>query len=87
MPEYDQGVLQADVAKETGVKFILWSTLPYVGPDFMGLGGVELYDCELSSLPLDSRQFLRHAPQRRREPTIISNPLVYLLFSSQRPCS
>lgn len=87
MPEYDQGVLQADVAKETGVKFILWSTLPYVGPDFMGLGGVELYDCESSSLPLDSRQFLRRTPQRRREPTTISSLLVYLLFSYQRPCS
>ena len=51
MSEYDQGVLQADAAKEMGVKFIIWSTLPYVGPDFMGLGGVELYDCELLSVP------------------------------------
>lgn len=46
MSEYEQGVLQADAAKESGVQLILWSTLPYVGPNFMGLGGVELYDCK-----------------------------------------
>ncbi|TFK35971.1 hypothetical protein BDQ12DRAFT_687455 [Crucibulum laeve] len=42
--EYEQGVLQADVAKEANVQLFLFSTLPYVGPDYMGLGGVELYD-------------------------------------------
>lgn len=44
MGEYDQGVLQADAAKEANVQLFLFSTLPYVGPDFMDLGGVELYD-------------------------------------------
>ena len=45
MSEYDQGVLQADAAKEAGVQLMIWSTLPYVGPEFMNLGGCELYDC------------------------------------------
>jgi nucleoside-diphosphate-sugar epimerase len=44
MGEYEQGVLQADIAKEANVQLFLFSTLPYVGPNFMGLGGVELYD-------------------------------------------
>ncbi|RDB19842.1 NmrA-like family domain-containing protein 1 [Hypsizygus marmoreus] len=44
--EYEQGVLQADVAKESNVKLFLFSTLPYVGPEYMGLGGVELYDAK-----------------------------------------
>ncbi|KAG6910788.1 hypothetical protein DXG01_007676 [Tephrocybe rancida] len=44
--EYEQGVLQADAAKEANVQLILFSTLPYVGPDYMGLGGVELYDAK-----------------------------------------
>ncbi|KAG6884974.1 hypothetical protein C0993_006857 [Termitomyces sp. T159_Od127] len=44
MGEYDQGVLQADAAKESNVQLFLFSTLPYVGPEYMGLGGVELYD-------------------------------------------
>ncbi|KNZ76023.1 NmrA-like family domain-containing protein 1 [Termitomyces sp. J132] len=46
MSEYDQGVLQADAAKESGVQLFLFSTLPYVGPGYMGLGGVELYDAK-----------------------------------------
>ncbi|KAG6891302.1 hypothetical protein C0992_009183 [Termitomyces sp. T32_za158] len=46
MGEYDQGVLQADAAKESNVQLFLFSTLPYVGPEFMGLGGVELYDAK-----------------------------------------
>ncbi|KAG6841863.1 hypothetical protein C0991_006271, partial [Blastosporella zonata] len=44
--EYEQGTMQADAAKESNVQFILFSTLPYVGPDYMGLGGVELYDAK-----------------------------------------
>ncbi|GLB34147.1 putative NAD(P)H-binding protein [Lyophyllum shimeji] len=44
--EYEQGVLQADVAKESNVQLFLFSTLPYVGPEYMGLGGVELYDAK-----------------------------------------
>ncbi|KIP12149.1 hypothetical protein PHLGIDRAFT_21217 [Phlebiopsis gigantea 11061_1 CR5-6] len=44
MSEYDQGILQADVAKAAGVQLILWSTLPYVGPEFLNMGGCELYD-------------------------------------------
>lgn len=44
MEEYAQGVLQADTAKQANVQLFLFSTLPYVGPNFMGLGGVELYD-------------------------------------------
>ncbi|KAF8643353.1 hypothetical protein AX16_009082 [Volvariella volvacea WC 439] len=44
LDEYTQGVLQANAAKEENVKFFIFSTLPYVGPEFMGLGGVELYD-------------------------------------------
>ncbi|KAG6902450.1 hypothetical protein C0995_016311 [Termitomyces sp. Mi166 len=44
--EYDQGVLQADAAKESDVQLFLFSTLPYIGPDYMGLGGVELYDAK-----------------------------------------
>ncbi|KAG5651149.1 hypothetical protein H0H81_009721 [Sphagnurus paluster] len=44
MGEYEQGVLQADAAKASNVQIFLFSTLPYVGPHFMGLGGVELYD-------------------------------------------
>lgn len=42
--EYDQGVLQVDAAKAANVKLILWSTLPYVGPDFLNAGGCELHD-------------------------------------------
>ncbi|KAG6823386.1 hypothetical protein H0H92_010419, partial [Tricholoma furcatifolium] len=44
--EYAQGVLQADAAKESNVQLFLFSTLPYVGPDYMGLNGVELYDAK-----------------------------------------
>ncbi|KAF8076746.1 hypothetical protein FPV67DRAFT_430595 [Lyophyllum atratum] len=44
--EEEQGVLQADVAKESNVQLFLFSTLPYVGPEYMGLGGVELYDAK-----------------------------------------
>ncbi|PCH42154.1 NAD(P)-binding protein [Wolfiporia cocos MD-104 SS10] len=44
LSEYDQGVLQVDAAKVAGVALFFWSTLPYVGPEFGGLGGVELYD-------------------------------------------
>ena len=51
MSEYDQGVLQADAAKAVNVQVMLWSTLPYVGPDFLGMGGVELYDCWSHSPP------------------------------------
>lgn len=46
MEEYAQGVLQADTAKQANVQLFLFSTLPYVGPNFMGLGGVELYDAK-----------------------------------------
>ncbi|TFK32574.1 hypothetical protein BDQ12DRAFT_692367 [Crucibulum laeve] len=46
MEEYDQGVLQANAAKEANIQLLLFSTLPYVGADFMGLGGVELYDAK-----------------------------------------
>jgi len=42
--EYEQGVLQADAAKQSNVQLLLFATLPYVGTEFMGLGGVELYD-------------------------------------------
>ncbi|KAG6850647.1 hypothetical protein H0H93_010840, partial [Arthromyces matolae] len=44
LEECDQGKLQADAAKESNVQLFLFSTLPYVGPDYMGMGGVELYD-------------------------------------------
>lgn len=44
--EYEQGILQADAAKESNVQLLLFATLPYVGPEFMGLGGVELYDAK-----------------------------------------
>ncbi|KAF5388048.1 hypothetical protein D9615_000700 [Tricholomella constricta] len=44
--EYEQGVLQADAAKESNVQLFLFSTLPYVGEEYMGLGGIELYDAK-----------------------------------------
>ncbi|KAH9932840.1 hypothetical protein B0H21DRAFT_835882 [Amylocystis lapponica] len=41
--ELDQGTNQADAAKAAGVRFLLWSTLPYVGPVFKDKAMVDEY--------------------------------------------
>jgi len=43
LSEFEQGKLQADAAKESGVRFFLWSTLPHIGDQFV-LGGVPIHD-------------------------------------------
>lgn len=82
MGEYDQGVLQADAAKEANVQLFLFSTLPYVGPDFMGLGGVELYDgwCGHHIVMPGFYTHFIHGHQRRRAPTTILHQSGFLLF-------
>lgn len=43
LSEFDAGKVQAQAAKDAGVKLFLWSTLPHIG-DYEGLGGVEVFD-------------------------------------------
>lgn len=81
LSEFDAGKVQAQAAKDAGVKLFLWSTLPHIG-DYEGLGGVEVFD-RTSSINSWSSYNSTIFLQRKRKSTTSSSLLGCLQSSSR----